>query len=125
MKKIISFIAVICILSLLLATESLAQSERKWEGNKRWEAKRQSSRRRYDPKTVETIRGEVISVDKISSRQGILYLIMKTDKGAIDVQLGPAWYMEKQKIKIEPKDKIEVRAPESPLRGNRPSLLQK
>jgi hypothetical protein len=34
---------------------------------------------------------------------------LKTDKETIPVFLGPAWYIEEQRIKFEAKDKIEVK----------------
>jgi hypothetical protein len=69
----------------------------------------------YDPKTVETIRGEVLSVEQIhgTGRKGGrgygVHLMVKTDKEEISVHLGPGWYIEKQSLKIVPKDTIEVR----------------
>ena len=66
----------------------------------------------YKPQTVETIRGEVISVDKITPMTGMAYgvhAIVKTDKETIAVHLGPAWYIENQDVKIAPTDKIEMK----------------
>jgi hypothetical protein len=71
--------------------------------------------RTYDLNTVETIRGEVLSVEQIhgtggkSGRGYGIHLIVKTDKEEIAVHLGPGWYIEKQSLKIVPKDTIEVR----------------
>ena len=36
-------------------------------------------------------------------------LTVKTEKETVSVQLGPGWYLENQDVKIEPKDKVEVR----------------
>jgi len=66
----------------------------------------------YNPKTAETISGEVVSVDKFTPLKGMSYgvhLTVKTDKETISVHLGPAWYIENQDVKIEPKDKIQVK----------------
>lgn len=66
----------------------------------------------YDPKTVETISGEVVSVDKISPMKGMRYgvhLMVKTEKETISVHLGPDWYIENQEIKIEPKKRVEIK----------------
>jgi hypothetical protein len=38
-----------------------------------------------------------------------LHLTLKTEKETISVHLGPEWYLEKQDLKIEPKDRIEVK----------------
>jgi hypothetical protein len=68
--------------------------------------------RMYDPKTVETVRGEVISVDKIVPRKGMsygLHAVLKTDKEEISVHIGPGWYLEKQAFKLAKGDTIEVK----------------
>jgi len=67
--------------------------------------------RLYDVNTVQTISGEVIKVENIVSSKGasyVMHLVVKTAKETISVHLGPAWFMNKQKIKISPKDKITV-----------------
>jgi hypothetical protein len=67
--------------------------------------------RMYNVNTVETITGEVRSIDKITPMKGMSYgihLLLKTGKDTISVHLGPAWYIDKQKMKINPKDKITV-----------------
>ena len=44
----------------------------KWKGNGGWGLKSDYGKM-YNPETVETISGEVISVDKITPRKGMLY----------------------------------------------------
>jgi len=51
-----------------------------------------------------------------------VHLIMKTNKETISIHLGPARYIEKQKIKIEPKDKIEVRGSRITFEG-KPTII--
>lgn len=74
----------------------------------------------YDPKTVETVSGEVISVDQVHGKgwgQGRggrgggygVHLTLKSDKGEIAILLGPNWYVDQQSLKIGPKDQIVVR----------------
>jgi len=68
--------------------------------------------RRYDPKTVETVKGEVVGVEKIPSPQGKGYgvhLTLKTEKETLLIEAGPGWYVEKQQVKIETKDILEIR----------------
>ena len=68
--------------------------------------------RMYDPKTVETVNGEVVGVEKIPSPQGTGYgvhLTLKTGKETLLIEAGPGWYVEKQPVKIEAKDKLEIR----------------
>ena len=65
----------------------------------------------YDPRTTETLSGEVMSVETIPAakgRSGGVHLMLKTDRETVAVHLGPAWYVEKQKPRIERGDKIEV-----------------
>ena len=65
----------------------------------------------YDPKTVETITGEVISVDSFSSNRGMsqgIHLQVKTGNETLDIHLGPSWYLQNQDLKIQPQDTITV-----------------
>jgi hypothetical protein len=80
----------------------------------------------YDPKTVETASGEVVSVEKTAKGRGRMgggiHLMLKTDKETIAVHLGPSWYMAKQDVKIEPKDHIEVSGSRVTLQG-KPAIV--
>ena len=65
----------------------------------------------YNAKTVETIGGKVLSVEKTSPAKKRGYwvdLILQTEKETIAVQLGPAWYIDKQTPRIEANDTITV-----------------
>ena len=69
------------------------------------------AQRNYDPKTVETIEGKVLSVEKTTptkNRGYGVHLILQTDKETIPVHLGPARYIDKQTPKIEANDTITV-----------------
>jgi hypothetical protein len=69
------------------------------------------AQRNYDPKTVETIQGKVLSVEKTTRAQGRGYgvhLMLQTEKETLAVHLGPAWYIDKQTPKIEANDAITV-----------------
>ncbi|MCC7212668.1 MAG: DNA-binding protein [Candidatus Brocadia sp.] len=110
MRKIGMFIGVIFVFSLLHLTQSFAQPGMQWRGGGGWGAGAQYSRM-YDPKTVETVSGEVVSVDVITPVKGMCYgihLMVKTGKETISVHLGPGWYIENQDTKIEAKDKVEI-----------------
>ncbi len=68
--------------------------------------------RMYNVKTVETIKGKVVSVDPFIPRRGMshgVHLQVETQKGTIPVHLGPAWYIENQEITIKPEDKLEIK----------------
>jgi hypothetical protein len=66
--------------------------------------------RMYDPRTAETLSGEVAAVNKFNpaGRSEGVRFTLKTDKGPIEVILGPAWYFEKQNFSIEAQDKVTV-----------------
>ena len=65
----------------------------------------------YDAKTVETIGGKVLSIEKTApaKRRGYwVDLMLQSEKETIAVQLGPAWYIDKQTPRIEANDTIMV-----------------
>jgi hypothetical protein len=80
--------------------------------------------RMYDPKTVVTVSGEVVSVDKISDR-GTGYgasLTLKTSQETIMVYLGPGRFLEKQDLTFAPKDQVEITGSQTTLQG-KPALI--
>jgi hypothetical protein len=110
MKKIGWFIAGVFLVSLVFAVESFAQKGMMWRGSGGWGSEG-PYQRMYNPKTVETVSGEVVSVNEITPMKGMQYgvhLMLKTDGKTISVHLGPGWFIENQDIRIEPGDKIEV-----------------
>lgn len=99
MKIKLAFVVVICL--VLLAANSWAQPGKG----------RNSAGRMYNPATVETLSGEVTSVDKSTSGQGRslgVHFTLKTEKETIPVHLGPGWYVDQQEVKLAPGDKVEV-----------------
>ena len=105
------FVTAVIILGVAgVATDAFAQGMR-WRGGGGWGPGGQYGRM-YDPKTVETVSGAVTSVQQMTPMKGMgpgVHLTLKTDKGTVDVHLGPAWYIERQDIKIAAGDKIEVK----------------
>jgi hypothetical protein len=93
-------IATVAIVALTAASAALAQPRR---GN---------VNRQYNPNSVETVEGTVLSVERIASPQGRGYgvhLSLQTaDHPSIDVHLGPARYVDKQTPHIEAKDVVIV-----------------
>lgn len=69
--------------------------------------------RMWDPKTVETVSGEVTEVQQVAQPRGKahgVHLVLKTDAtAALDVHLGPAWYVEAQPVKIAPGDRVTIK----------------
>jgi hypothetical protein len=81
--------------------------------------------RMYNPASVETLSGTVESVDKVTPMKGMHYgihLTLKTDKGTVDVHLGPEWYIERQDAKIEKGDTIEVKGSRVSIAG-KPAII--
>jgi rhodanese-related sulfurtransferase len=118
------FIAAVTILSLLLASTVFAQHGMKWRGSGGWGPHGQYGRI-YDPKTVETFSGQVVQVDRITPMKGMgqgIHMTVKTDQGTMSVHLGPAWYIENQDVKLEPKDTVEVRGSKVTF-GGRPVII--
>src|SRR5260370_16983241 len=65
----------------------------------------------YDAKTVETVGGKVLSVEKTTPAKKRGYwidLMLQTQKETIAVQLGPGWYIEKHTPPIQPNDTITL-----------------
>lgn len=82
-------------------------------------------KRMYDPKTVETISGEVVKVNRTPHPRGrsdSVHLILKTDKEEIPVHLGPSWHLDKQDVKIGQNDKVEVKGSRVNFKG-KPALI--
>lgn len=111
MKRLMAMIGAMVILGLCMGGEAMAQRGIMWKGAGGWQPGT-SYARLYDPKTVETIRGEVVRVNRMTPLRGMRYgihLDVKTDKATISVHLGPAWYIENQNVKIAPKDEVEIK----------------
>ncbi|NTW50469.1 MAG: DNA-binding protein [Chlorobiales bacterium] len=65
----------------------------------------------YNSQTVETITGEVVSVDRIAPMKGMSYGVhvkVKTATETIPVHLGPAWFLDPQETHILKGDKVTV-----------------
>ncbi len=111
MKKMGSAAAFFIFFLCLVATEeSFGQRGMKWQGSGNWGPSAQYGRL-FNPQTVGSVSGEVEKVDTIVPMKGMssgVHLIVKTDQGTISVHLGPAWYIQRQDVKIVPGDKVEI-----------------
>jgi hypothetical protein len=108
-KSIISVVVVVSV--LFIASTALAGPWKGWRGSGGWGIGSQYQRM-YNPATVETLSGTVESVDKINPMKGMhsgIHVMLKTDKETLSVHLGPEWFVERQDMKIEKGDKIEVK----------------
>ena len=122
MKKISTIVTMIGILSLLMAIAGWAQTGMGPASG----GPRVHYGTMWEPKTVETLSGDVVAVEKyVPGRGGTshgLRLSLKTEKETIPVILGPANYIEEQHIKFEPKDKVEVKGSKLLIQGQ-PTII--
>lgn len=118
------FVAVAAL--LITATISFAQRGpgMMWRGSGGWGPGTQYNRM-YDPKTVETISGEITAVDRITPAKGMsggVHMTVKSDKETISVHLGPGFYIENQDVKLQAKDKVEVKGSRISF-GGKPAII--
>ena len=122
MKLLVKLVLTVVVIALIGAANSFAQP--RWRGSGGW-GPGMPYAKMYDPKTVETITGEVQSVSRITPGKGMsygLYMTVKTDKETISVHLGPGWYIESQDVKIDAKDKVEVKGSKITFAG-KPAII--
>ncbi|HEY9799309.1 MAG TPA: hypothetical protein V6D25_03045 [Leptolyngbyaceae cyanobacterium] len=103
--------AVLTALGLILPAQSFAQPGMRGRGCGGWGTQTQYTRM-YNLQTLETLSGEVVSVNTSVPMQRMshgVHLALKTAKETISVHLGPSWYIENQGIQIQPGDKIQVK----------------
>jgi hypothetical protein len=124
-KQVRVVLASAVVLGAVLSTQVLAQrGGPAWRGGGGW-GMQGAYGRMYDPKTVETLKGEVTAVELFTPMSGMhsgVHLQLKTAKETINVHLGPSWYIENQDTKIEAQDKIEVKGSRVMIEG-KPAII--
>ncbi|MBF0567837.1 MAG: DNA-binding protein [Nitrospirae bacterium] len=108
MRKM-TILAVVLVLGAAVAAS--AQQGQGWKGSGGWGCDG-AYQRMYDPKTTTSITATVEVVKIFKSKRGMaagVHLILKTDDGTISAHLGPAWYIERQDMKFDKGDTVEVR----------------
>jgi hypothetical protein len=111
MKRVVAFASVLSLLGLVGGPESWAQRGPRWQGSGGW-GPGGGYVKLYDPKTVVSIAGEVVSVDTVTPMKGMstgVHLTVKTEKETVAVHLGPSWYLEKQDVTLAPMDRVEIK----------------
>lgn len=113
---------IIILLSLALASASLAQPGEKaataGEGAGPGAAL-------YDPKTVETLSGLVVSITPAPPPGSLpqrVQLTLKTESETLPVFLGPHPYIDQQGVKITALDRIQVRGSRITVQG-KPAII--
>jgi hypothetical protein len=118
LKQVRLALAIASILALTLTSAALAQRGQGVIGSGGMGGR--MGGRMYDPQTVTTVSGEVVSADTVSGPRGRyqgLHLTLKTATETIAVHLGPSWYFDQQKITFAPKDTIEITGSRVTLEG--------
>jgi hypothetical protein len=81
--------------------------------------------RMWNPATVETVRGEIVKVDRVPSPGGAgggVHLDLKTATETIAVHLGPDWYVTRDRMALDPTDEIEVKGSRVTVDG-KPAII--
>jgi hypothetical protein len=123
MKRMVVSALGLSVLGILTVAESWAQGGPRWQGSGGW-GPGGAYVKLYDPKTVESIAGEIVKVDLVPMRgmsQGV-HLTLKTEKETVPVHLGPSWYLERQDVKLAPKNKVEIKGSRVTFDG-KPALI--
>ncbi len=121
MKRLANLTGIIGIVSLIYAGPAWAQQAMPGPGKGEGMMGGRGGRM-YDPQTVETISGEVVRVDQMAGMAAGVHLLLKTDKETVTVVVGPAAYLDQQKMKIAAGDKVEVRGSRG-TRGQGPVIV--
>ena len=83
--------------------------------------------RMYDPRTVQTVSGEVAAVRKFfppgKGVSGVRFTL-KTAKGPVEVILGPSWYVDRQRFPLAPEDQVKVKGSLVAVAG-KPTIIAK
>lgn len=111
MNKIMFSLLTTLLIALSFVSSSYARMGVMWQGSDGW-GMNGSYCGMYNTGTIETLTGEILSVNKFTPLKGMshgVHIMLKTDKEIIPVHLGPLWYIEKQDFKLETKEKIKVK----------------
>ena len=105
MKKIIglsfSVLFIGALFVIVTHTDAFAQKGIKWRGGGGWEEGSKYTKM-FDANVIETVKGEITEVLLVTPLKGMVPgvgMVLKTNEGVMQVQLGPLWYMERQRMK--------------------------
>jgi hypothetical protein len=74
---------------------------------------------------VETVSGEIVAVERVPAGRGGsggVHVTLKTDRETLPVHLGPAWYLDQQKVRFERLDHVEVEGSRISFEG-KPAII--
>lgn len=101
----------VTVIAVSLAAPASGAPWQQWRGSGGW-GMGGAYQRMYDPAKVETVTGQVVSVDQVTMGKGPgngIHLQLKTEGETIPVHLGPSWYIERLDTRIEKGDRLEVK----------------
>ena len=81
--------------------------------------------RHWDPTTVVTLSGSVVSITKITPYSGMsqgVHVELRTEKETISVHLGPSWFLDNQELTLKKGDRVSVRGSRVTFSGT-PALI--
>ena len=77
--------------------------------------------RLYDPAKEETISGQVVKIDTSAPMPGMapgMQLLVQTDDGKnTRVQIGPAWYLERQNLDMKENTRVQITGARAEIEG--------
>ena len=89
-----------------------------------YKSKHRTYKRKFDPSSVEEAEGRVVDIlysgRKNREDRGV-ELILETHDDLVSVHVGPAWYIDRQRYRFKPGDKIRVKG--SRVHHNHNSVL--
>jgi hypothetical protein len=84
-----------------------------------------AGKRTFDPATVETVQGQVVSIQYATHGAGPgagVHVQLKTDAGETTVMLGPRRYVDAQPLKLAAGDQISVHGSRMTI-GGKPAIV--
>ncbi len=124
MKRIKKILLGVIGTILFVSSASLAGPGQGDQGSGGWGMGSQYQRM-FNPAAVETVSGTVESVDKMTPMGGMSYgvhLMLNTGQDAVDIHLGPGWFLDRQDTRIEKGDKIDVKGSRVTV-GGKPAII--
>lgn len=123
MRRLLVVFTAILIHSVVFSSDASAQRRGMGRGGG-W-GPGSSYERLYNPRTVETVSGVVVSVNRFTPIRGLSYgihVMVKTEKDTLSVHLGPAWFIDNQESKIKAGDKVEIKGSRVTYEG-KPAII--
>lgn len=113
--------SLLLVITLFLGTIPVSLYAQRGQGQNGW-GKNSAYCQRYDAKNIQEIKGKILKIEHFTPTKGMGYgieLSLETASGVRTVHLGPGWYVEKQEMKLQVGDQIEVKGSEIDFNGRK------